>query len=239
MFVVATKMAIVEAFRSIWYDNQNVGQENHDLQLDLTPNDSPIPRRVTIDYPEEEQNWPFILVQVRPTIVRWTGVMPDETFNAGTEEVPEWVRIRQGYFEATCMLQIMALSSGERDRIWDNLIKIILMGRKRSATSRFWESIETNGLVGITVNEGQIGMIGDTISMGAPWETGAETLTYEASIEFDMVGTFFGDEYNENLVSLRTAQVFEYIDIGDGAPDNEPPPGENDGQGQWQSPWEV
>lgn len=249
MFLVACKTAIVESLRSVWYENQD--QEGQTRNPQLTANDSPVPRRITVEYPEESQDWPFILVQVRPTIVEWTGIMPDEVIDAAnyTENVdistdvdpsppdaPSYKLIRQGRFEATCMLQIMSTTSEERDRIWDNVVKLLLMGRKRSATNNFYTTLENHDLVKITVMEGKIDAVGDAIAMGTPWDP--ELISYEASIQFDVVGTFFADEFTEDLVPLRAAAVFEYISYEGNTDDNEEPPGENDGRGEWRTPWE-
>jgi len=235
MFLTATKLALVEALRSIWYDNQNVGQEAHDFGSDLTVNDEPLPRRVFIEYPEEAHSWPAVLVQVRPSVVEWTGITPDEILNLGTDDAQHYVRIRQGRFEASVMLQILSTTSLERDRLWDNLVKLILMGRKRAAPNNFYQTIENHDLIGITVMEGSVNAVGDSIVLGTPWD--GELLTYESAIEFPIVGLFFADEYNEELVPLANATIHEYISY-DGAVDPEPPYGESDGQGSWIDPWE-
>lgn len=257
MFLTAVKTAIVESLRSVWYEGQNVGQEPNVVNPELDDNAVPIPRRITLEYPEEAQEWPVILVQVRPTVVEWTGIMPDEIVDAsldsGFPEIdrttdedpalnanPSYKLIRQGHFEATCMLQILALNSMERDRMWDNLIKLLMMGRKKVGTSNFFTTIETHDLVGLTIIEGSIRPVGDSIGQGTPWN--AELLSYEAAIEFDMVGTFFADEYTEDLVPLKAAQVYEYIawegNTATGPDANEEPPLENDGQGAWVDAWE-
>lgn len=220
MFITATKVAIVEALRSVWFEDQ----ETNTYRSDLKEFDKPYPRRISIEYSEEAEDWPFVLVQVRPSLIQWTGITPDEIINAGPEDSPTWKRIRQGRFEASCMLQIMALTSGERDRIWDNLILLIMMGRTRSLTRSFHSTLETNDLVGITINEASVRPIGDTISVGTPWDP--EMLTYEATIEFDMTGVFYADEFNEDLVELTTARIYPYLPI-------DPIPGENDGDGSW------
>lgn len=220
MFITATKVAIVEALRSVWFEDQ----ESNTYRSDLKEFDRPYPRRISIEYAEEAEDWPFVLVQVRPTMIQWTGITPDEIVNAGTEDSPSWKRIRQGKFEASCMLQIMALTSGERDRIWDNLILLIMMGRTRSLTRSFHSIIETHDLVGLTIMEGSVRPIGDTISVGTPWDP--EMLTYEATIEFDMTGVFYADEFNEDLVELSEARAYPYLPM-------EPVPGEGDGDGIW------
>lgn len=253
MFLVACKTAIVESLRSVWFVDQNTGQEAHNYNpdLDVNPRD-PEPRRITLEYPEESQDWPVILVQIRPSIVEWTGIMPDEVIDASQEDgqlpidrtttedsppnqTPAYKLIRQGRFEASCMLQVLALTSMERDRMWDNLIKLLMMGRKQSATNNFFSTLDTYDLVGITIMEGSVRAIGDTIGQGTPWDP--ELLTYEAAVEFDMVGTFFADEYTEDLVPLKTAEAYEYIswegNTITGADANEIPPLNSDGQGAW------
>jgi len=230
MFLVAIKSAIVESLRSVWYQGGNDGQEAHTYNPQLTLNDKPLPRRITVEYPEESQDWPFILVQVRPSVVEWTGIMPDEVVDAANfsdsidhsttadspaPDAPSYKLIRQGRFEATCMLQIFALSSEERDRIWDNLVKLIMMGRKRSATNNFYTTLENHDLVGLTIMEGSVDAVGDTISMGTPWDP--ELVSYEAAVQFSMLGTFYADEYTEDLVPLKSAKVYEYIDYEGGS----------------------
>lgn len=212
MFIVAAKTAIVEALRSVWY----ISESDNELNPDLKASDRPYPRRVTIEYPEEPEDWPFILVQLRPTLISWTGITPDEIVNAGTEDSPSWKRIRQGRFEATCMLQIIALSSEERDRMWDNAVNLLLLGRTRNPTDNFYSIVDTHDLVGMTIMEGSVRPVGDSISMGTPWDP--EILTYEAAIEFDITGIFYADEYNSDLVTLTHASIYEFIPTAEQEP---------------------
>lgn len=255
MFLVAVKTAIVESLRSVWFDEQNVGQEAHIWNPQLDDNDTPLPRRITLEYPEEAEDWPVILIQVRPSTVQWTGIMPDEVIDASLEDgsqpidysttadpsvnpSPTYKLIRQGRFEANVMLQVLALTSMERDRMWDNLVKLLMMGRKKAATNNFYTTLDTHDLVGMTVMEGSITPIGDSIGQGTPWDP--ELLTYEAALEFQVIGTFYADEYSEDLVPLTAAKAFEYIawdgNTGTGPDANEPPP-TPPGSGEWKDPW--
>lgn len=222
MFIVAAKTAIVEALRSVWY----VSESDNQLNADLKASDRPYPRRVTIEFPEEPEDWPFILVQLRPTLISWTGITPDEIVNAGTEDHPSYKRIRQGRFEASCMLQIFALSSEERDRMWDNIVNLLLLGRTRNPTDNFYSIIDTHDLIGMTIMEGSIRPVGDSITMGTPWDP--EVLTYEATVEFDITGIFYADEFNTDLITLTEAKIYDYVPLN-----NELPHGENDGLGEW------
>lgn len=248
MFLVAVKLAIVEALRAVWFDGLD-GQETNTNNPQLDANATPVPRRITLEYPEEAEEWPTILVQVRPTVVEWMGIMPDEVIDAADEsgrgrpdvdysttldnpppEAPAYKLIRQGRFEASCMLQILATTSMERDRMWDNLIKLLMMGRKKASTNNFFTTMENHDLVGITIMEGSIQVVGDSIGQGTPWDP--EILSYEAAVEFDIIGTFFADEFTEDLVPLKSAEVFDYIPLN-----NENPPLDSDNQGVWKNPW--
>lgn len=242
MFITAAKTAIVEALRAVWF----VDETSNELNADLRASDKPYPRRVTIEYPEEPEDWPFILVQLRPKLISWTGITPDEIINTGTEETPIYKRIRQGRFEASCMLQIIALSSGERDRIWDNVVNLLLLGRTRNPTNNFYSVIDTHDLIGMTVMEGSVVPVGDSISMGTPWDP--EVITYEAAIEFDIVGIFYTNEYNSELITLTEARIYDYVELPNGTfgwpsdavgdprvtfREHSQPPGENDNLGEW------
>lgn len=221
MFIVPAKTALVEALRSVWF----IDQDGNEINPELTPLDRPYPRRITIEYAEEPEDWPFILVQFRPTLITWTGITPDEIYNAGDEENPAFKRVRQGRFEASCMLQIIALSSEERDRMWDNCIQLLMLGKTRNPTSNFFSILDSHDLIGMTVMEGQIRPVGDSIGVGTPWD--ADVLTYEAALEFDITGIFYADEYNSDLLPLSEAKIFAYVPIVD------EPYGENDNLGQW------
>lgn len=257
MFLVACKTAIVESLRSVWFEGQNAGQETHDYNDSLTTNAAPLPRRIALEYSEEAEDWPLILVQFRPSVIQWTGIMPDEVVDASLDSGfpdidrsttddpalnanPSYKLIRQGRFEGSCMLQVMATTSMERDRIWDNLVKLLLMGRMKNPTANFYTTLEAHDLVGMTIMEGSIRPIGDTVVPGTPWDP--ELLSYEAAVEFDIIGTFYADEYSSDLVPLSAAQVFDYI-AWDGntssPPDGNQTPSEPAGySGEWQDPWE-
>ena len=147
------------------------------------------------------------------------------------------------------MLQIIALSSEERDRMWDNVVNLLLMGRTRNPTDNFYSIIDTHDLVGMTIMEGSIRPVGDSITMGTPWDP--EVLTYEAAIEFDITGIFYADEYNTDLLPLSEVSFYDFIpieesnygtygsvpanpnDSKDQFEINDEPPKENDNLGTW------
>lgn len=119
--------------------------------------------------------------------------------------------IRRGYFSGYFNLEVQALTSVERDRIWDLITKLFLMGRKHASTSRFFEKLEDHDLIAITVMEGAPTFISDSIDQGAPWSS--EVLVAEATIQVGCVGEFYADEFAEELVPVKEAKVYSYTDL--------------------------
>jgi hypothetical protein len=190
MFVTAVKIAIVEALVA-GYNALNPATGSNqlgipsDTSLDLTPNS------VTIEYPMEEVKWPAVYVQFRPTITQWTGLMPDIlTVVSGGHSLVN----RNNYFEGNIDLQILALRSEERDRLLDGLYNLILMNPNSPASIAFYDSLTANNLLGITILQGTVKPLGDTVGPGTPFSP--EELTYEATVRIQCVGDMYEGKYN-------------------------------------------
>ena len=191
MFVTAVKTAIVEALEA-GFNTLNSGTPSN-TSLDLTPNS------ITIEYPLEPIQWPAIFVQFRPSKVQWSGINPNiysvssggitisGTTYSGTNT------IREGYFEGNIDLQIMAMHSEERDRLYDSVTNLILMDLISPASVAFTQSIANSNLVGMTLRLDTLTPLGDSVSAGTPWSP--EELTYEASIRVACIGDFYEPQY--------------------------------------------
>lgn len=211
MFLVAVKTILVEALRETLTENYP----------DL------VPRRIDIEYPEDEIDWPALLVQFRPTsAIEWTGINPDYYIEHDT--VPKtFTQVREGSFGGSVDLTILATTSQERDRLWDALNGLVLMGDEFQPASPFFKKIEDNDLINLTIQKTQVMPVGDTIGVGTPWD--GDLLTYEATLRFNLIGQFWMDIYKQELISVSSIQVRPYLE-------GEEPPGENDGEGVWKSP---
>lgn len=230
--ITATKLTMVEALRAVF-----------DAEFELEPDSKPFPRRIDIEYVEEAEDWPFILVQTRLQNLAWTGLNPDEYFidDTGTAR-----RFRHGIFDGFLDLSIYALTSEERDRMSDTLIMLFLAGRLRPVTKDFFDRLATGELIGLTGMEGSIEPLGDAVSQGTPWAN--ELMTYEASIRVGVVGEFYMDQYTSELLRLSEITAHESLegitdpdtglDIADEDGNvllpSEPLYGEGDGRGVWQ-----
>ena len=197
MFTTAVKTTVVEALKSGFSALASSPINN---SLDLTPNS------MTIEYPMELVQWPCILVQFRPSKIQWSGLNPDifsisssGTVISGTTYSGYNVT-RNGYFEGSIDLQIMAMHSEERDRLYDSVTNLILMGQGSAASTAFNASITNNNLVGMTMLLDTFTPVGDTITAGTPWSP--EELTYEASIRIACIGDFYETKYNYTVPEI-------------------------------------
>jgi hypothetical protein len=204
MFVTAVKTAIVEALNAGF---QQLASSPVNNSLDLVPNS------ITINYPLQVVQWPAILVQFRPGKVQWSGLQPDEytAYNNGIvingTTYPADTVTRTGYFEGSIDLQIMAMHSEERDRLWDSITNLILMNGGSPASSAFYSSIYNNDLVGMTLQPDTYTPLGDSITSGTPWST--DDITYEASVRINCIGDFYTSKYD-----YQVPQITEVVTSG-------------------------
>jgi len=197
MFTTAVKTTIIEALNAGFSALASSPSNN---SLDLTPNS------IVIEYPLEAVEWPCILVQFRPSKVQWSGLNPDiyTVSSSGTTisgtTYSGFNSNRTNYFEGSVDLQIMAMHSEERDRLYDSVANLILMGQGSPASTAFNASILNNTLVGITFLLDTFTPLGDSISAGTPWSP--EELTYEASIRIQCVGDFYESKYQYTVPAI-------------------------------------
>jgi len=203
MFLTATKTAIVEALVSGF---QQLASGPSNTSLDLVPNS------ITIEYPLQQVLWPAIFVQFRPDKVQWTGLMPDQYTTAVSGSV---TTSRMGYFEGSVDLQIMAMHSEERDKLWDSVVNLVLMGAGSPASTAFYDSIANNDLVSLTFLPDTVTPLGDTVSPGTPFSP--EELTYEASVRLRCIGTYSESKYNYPSIAVDEITVSGTLTLISGA----------------------
>ena len=199
MFITAVKTAVVEALNAGF---DALGARASSTTLDLSP------RSVTIEYPLIEVNWPAVFVQFRPSSVRWAGLYPDEYILASGVTMSgsqAYTINRTGYFEGAIDLQILAMHSEERDRLWDGLMNLVVMNPSSPGSNAFYSSLAANDLVGITLLQSTIVSLGDTVAPGTPFSP--EELTYEASVRIQCVGDFYETKYDYNVPSITDVVV--------------------------------
>ena len=197
MFITAVKTTIVEALDAGF---QQLASSPVNNSLDLVPNS------ITINYPLEMVQWPAILVQFRPSKVQWSGLQPD-IYTTDSNDImingiayPADSVTRTGYFEGSIDLQIMAMHSEERDRLWDSVTNLILMNGMSPASTAFYNSIYNNDLVGMTLQPDTYTPLGDSITSGTPWSS--NDITYEASVRIGCIGDFYTSKYDSQVPQI-------------------------------------
>lgn len=190
MYLVHLKTAVTEALRTA------LGVTYIDTDFSAT--------WVSIEYPAERQHYPGIWITYddRDTL-EIAGIDQREFLVDNTNATHEFTRWT---FSGTITMTVVALTSFERDRLYDQLVRIFAFSRMEDAPSDFRTTIETNDFVGINVNWDVLRPGGDAASPGTPWGTEDEVI-YEKSLSFDCIGEFVSDTSTNTMVILSRVEV--------------------------------
>lgn len=205
MYLVPLKTAIVEALRAV-FDNEYPVEELRGVNVD-------------IEFPETKAKFPLIWVNYEDTAeLSVAGIGHEETHSdsSGFSRFTRWK------FQGVITLTMAALSSLERDRIYDEVIRVFAFGRYTAPTNQFREKIESNDFIAMQINFDDLRPSGDNAAMGTPWNT--SEMLYEKSLSMDVIGEFVGDPLIQALVPLSEVRVHPYVD-GDTPPNPPADPG--------------
>jgi hypothetical protein len=181
---------------------------------------------VGIEYPVEKQGYPGIWVDYSDTApLRQAGVSHKEVDDDG---LPTWAT--RFKFEGTVSFTLVALSSLERDRLYDEIIRVFAFGAEDGATSQFRAIIEDNDLIAVNAKFDEIEVGGNAAAPGTPW--GTDEIIYEKTISLDLIGEFLADPVAGNMVPLSGFLVTALMDTEIGS-DIEPVVPAGDGKGAW------
>lgn len=191
MYVVPLKTLIVEALTGT-FDNQYPVTEFQGL-------------RVGLEYPIDEQNYPSVWVDFNETqpLLR-AGIAHTEYVNPndGTTPVAPFTRWRfQGYISLTAV----AMTSLERDRVYDELVRVVAFSNEDGVVGRFKDKISSNDLIAANVNVDKIDAQGNAAAPGTPW--GTDEMMYEKSLNLEIIGEFVPDPTTGTLVNLSSIVI--------------------------------
>lgn len=199
MYVVPLKGAIVEALRATFtatYPEPDFrGVDGAGLWC-------------SIEYPVAQANYPGIWVTYDDTEeLSIAGI--DHTEIAVDDNGDEH-EITRSRFGGVITMTCVALSSLERDRLYDELVRTLLFARKEPQVSAFRNLIETNDLVGMNCDFDKVRPSGDQAAPGTPWDT--DEWIYEKSISVNVIGEFVSSYSMGGLVKLSAIRVRGYVD---------------------------
>lgn len=161
--------------------------------------------KIGIEYPISQADYPGIWLNWDDTDeLRIAGIGHVEIAEVGGVEkiVTRW------RFAGTVTLTIVALSSLERDRLYDELVKVLAFARVTESVSEFRDRVEQNDLVAMNANFDLLRPSGDNAAPGTPW--GTDEFIYERSISIDLIGEFVSDPDSMILVPLRLIRAIGY-----------------------------
>lgn len=188
MYIQKLKSAVVEALKTTFADNAYPEEDFRDTT-------------VSIEFPTEEQHFPSVWVDWEPTgEVTSAGIGHVEYVDAGGDTFQPVYRWRfQGYVTFTAV----AMASWERDRLVDELLRILALGDAHPSTAAFRSSIQSNDFLAMNFSFGQVAQRGFAASPGTPW--GSADVVYEATLAIECVGEFVSEVNEENTLAKITA----------------------------------
>lgn len=148
---------------------------------------------VSIEYPIKPQEYPSVWVNFEEATLQNSGIAHYETGEDG-------VKLWRWRFSGHVTYTVAAMSSLERDRIYDELVKIVAFGYAAEHLSAFREQIENNDLIAVNFDFDQLDVVGDAAQAGTPWET--DEMIYERSLVMQAMGEFVINNENQTLYPL-------------------------------------
>lgn len=185
MYITALKTLLVESLK-LTFDNLYPEPEFRGTHVDL-------------EYPVDAQKYPSIWVDYDDTqpLLR-AGVGHLETAHPVTGvTVAPFTRWRfQGYVSLT----MVAMTSLERDRLFDEVVRVIAFSNEDTVVGRFKNRIASNDLIAATLQTDKIEARGSAAAPGTPW--GTDELMYERTLNLEIIGEFVPDPGAGTLVNL-------------------------------------
>jgi hypothetical protein len=216
---------VVEALKSVFTDSH----PNPDFRGENKP-------MISIEYPVDQSHYPGVWVQYADdSEITIAGIGHiEQTVNVGAGTVSRGSRWK---FSGSVTMTVVALSSFERDRLYDEVVRIFVGARFKPELSSFRTKIESNDFIGMNANFDDIEPFGAASPPGTPW--GTDEIIYEVSLRFDVIGEFVTDQLVTALVPLSNVTYIDYVEgtpqppwPGPGSPTAPPTPGNWD-RTQW------
>lgn len=155
----------------------------------------------SIEYPIDKMQYPGIWVDYQDTgSLQIAGINHREYTDPATDGTRR--RYTRWRFSGYAQFTVVALTSLQRDRLYDELVRVCAFGRGTdlSPINTFREVIETNEFLACNMDFDQIEPSGNAAAPGTPW--GSDEIIYERSLNMEMIGEFISDGESQALVPL-------------------------------------
>jgi len=165
-----------------------------------------ISAHIEMEYPSAVELYPGIWVQFSFSEIRKAGITP---IFLNTETMPDGQEFNKQYmmgsFKGRVTLSIVALSNLQRDKIAGALINLYLFGRINPIANNFFEMLDSNDYVSLSVEQDTLSPGGQSVNIGAPWDH--DVVVYEDAYSFNMIGQFASRFETGELVKLSEIRI--------------------------------
>lgn len=193
MFLESTTTIFVEAMK-LAFDAEHPFEDGRSLS-------------VHTEYPLDEVSYPGFWVNFVPQgDVRNVGIGHIEYYSDDTGDH----RAFRWNFSGVCEITVAALSSLERARMVDWLVKTIAFGRPGDVSGPlvdFRQHVDTNDLIGLRVLWESFVVGGSAETPGTPW--GGDDVVYEMTVSLSVEGEYLFDPDRAVLVPLSAIALQE------------------------------
>lgn len=166
---------------------------------------------VSIEYPIDKMNYPGIWVDYSDTGDLVIAGVDHKEYNPATNTNEGVVPFTRWKFQGYVSYTIAALTSLERDRLYDEVVRILAFGKFNPVLSRFREYIEANPLMAANMNFDKISPQGNASAPGTPW--GTDEIIYERTLNMEIIGEFVSDNSSGVLLPLSAIVLTPSVDL--------------------------
>lgn len=188
VFLVQVKRAFIRAFRSA-FDIEHPSSRIKKINLNM-------------EYPMKAEEYPAIWFQFNFSGLEKVGIM-DNFWDANMDEFHQWS------FKGRITLNVLALTSKERDQISSEIIQAYAFSRNSQQGRKFRNSIAEEKYINISYNEDRLDSSGSTITVGTMFNP--DQIVYEDGYSFDVVGQFRSNIDTQNVKTELTDITFTPI----------------------------
>jgi hypothetical protein len=155
---------------------------------------------ITIEFPYQEQQYPGVWVGWEPIGPISKAGIDNEVYGppaATTQDNPNVFFLYR--FSGYSLYTIGALTSMQRDRLHDELVRVFLMSGTPQVVG-FRQYIEDNPYINMNMDFDTVSVRGMAENPGTPW--GTNDFLYEVTLAIETVGEFVSDQFLTTLVPL-------------------------------------
>ncbi len=162
--------------------------------------------RCSIEYPVEPQDYPGVWVDYEDTgPLQIAGI--DHTENSDPDTDLAINRYTRWKYAGYASYTVVALTSLERDRLYDEMVRVIAFGKESTETRTFRQIVENNEFIAANFDFDRIQPRGNAAAPGTPW--GTDEIIYERTLNMEVIGEFVSDAITGMLVPLSAIVLTE------------------------------